>query len=101
MTWELAQDLLSAQPDPLLQSIKAALATPGPTSIQLADSNIDLGFSTIPLGSYRVQWTSNLPATAWNTLTVTNVTGTGGILHVGDPAVSNRSNRFYRVQTPP
>jgi chitinase len=101
MIWELAQDHHASQPDPLLQSIKQALATPGSTNIQLADSNIDLSFILIPLGSYQVQWTSNLHATAWNTLTLTNVTGTGGILHVTDPAATNQSNRLYRVQAPP
>jgi len=101
MIWELAQDHRAGQPDPLLQSIKQALATPGLAGIQLTDSNIDLSFMTIPLGYYRVQWTSNLPATVWNTLTLTNVTATGGLLHVSDPAIANQSNRFYRVQTPP
>jgi len=101
MIWELAQDHHAGQPDPLLQSIKQALATPGSTNIQLADSNSDLSFMTIPLGSYRIQWTSNLPATAWNTLSLTNINGTGGVLHVPDPSATNRSNRFYRVQTPP
>ena len=101
MIWELAQDHHAGQPDPLLQSVKQALATPGSTNIQLADSNIDLSFLTMPLGSYRIQWTSNLPASAWNTLTLTNITGTGGVLHVTDPAATNQSNRFYRVKTPP
>jgi chitinase len=100
MIWELAQDHHAGQPDPLLQSIKQALATPGSTVIQLNGQNVYLGFASIPLGSYRVQWTSNVSGAPWNTLAVTNVSGTGGVLHVSDPSVS-WGQRFYRVQTPP
>jgi chitinase len=60
MIWELAQDHHVGQPDPLLQSIKQALATPGSTAIQLNSQTIDLGFASIPLGLYRVQWSSNI-----------------------------------------
>jgi chitinase len=100
MIWELAQDHHAGQPDPLLQSIKQALATPGSTAIQLNGQSIDLGFASTPLGSYRVQWSSNVSGGAWNTLAVTNVSGTGGVLHVSDPS-ANQGQRFYRVQTPP
>jgi hypothetical protein len=100
MIWELAQDHHAGQPDPLLQSIKQALATPGSTAIQLNGQSVDLGFASMPLGSYRVQWSSNVSGGPWNTLAVTNVSGTGGVLHVSDPSV-NQSRRFYRVQTPP
>jgi len=54
MIWELAQDHHSGQPDPLLQSIKQALATPGRTAIQFNGSDADLSFATLPLGSYRL-----------------------------------------------
>ena len=100
MIWELAQDHHAGQPDPLLQSIKQALATPGATIIQLNGQNVDLGFGSIPLGSYRVQWTSNVSGAPWNTLAVTNVSGTGGVLHISDPS-ANQGERFYRIQTPP
>lgn len=100
MIWELAQDHHAGQPDPLLQSIKQALATPGSTAIQLNGQTVDLGFSSMPLGSYRVQWSSNISGGPWNTLAVTNVSGTGGVLHVSDPSV-NQPKRFYRIQTPP
>src|SRR5207244_13023752 len=50
MIWELAQDHHAGQPEPLLQSIKQALATPGATIIQLSGQSVDLGFGSIPLG---------------------------------------------------
>jgi chitinase len=105
MIWELAQDYFAAQPagqrNPLFQSIKDGLATPGLTVIRPGAEGIDLNFTGLPLGSYRVQWTSRLPATAWNTLALTNVTGTGGVLQVADPAAPAQAQRFYRVQSPP
>jgi chitinase len=100
MIWELAQDHHAGQPDPLLQSIKQALATPGATAVHLNGQGVDLGFASIPLGSYRVQWSSGVIGGTWNTLAVTNVSGTGGVLHISDPTV-NQGQRFYRVQTPP
>jgi chitinase len=100
MIWELAQDHQAGQPDPLLQSIKQALATPGSTAIQINGQTVDLGFASMPLGSYRVQWSSNVSGGTWNTLAVTNNSSTGGVLHVSDPSV-NQPKRFYRIQTPP
>jgi chitinase len=100
MIWELAQDHHAGQPDPLLQSIKQAFATPGETAIQFNGQNIDLSFPTVPLGSYRLQWSSNVIGAPWNTLAVTNMSGTGGVLHIPDP-VTNQARRFYRVETPP
>ena len=100
MIWELAQDHKLNQTDPLLAAIKQALATPGNTAIQRSGQSVDLSFISAPLGSYRVQWTANLPQTDWNTLMVTNVTGTGGVLRVPDPAATQAS-KFYRVKTPP
>ena len=102
MIWALGHDYQSGQPEPLLQSIKLALATPGALEIQRSNQDVKLGFSSIPLGSYRIQWTSNLAtATGWNTLTVTNVIGSGGPLQVTDPNSNDQRQRFYRVQTPP
>jgi chitinase len=101
MIWELGQDHQANQPDPLLQAIKQALATPGATAIAASGQNVDLSFPSVPLGSYRLQWSSNLAAGSWNSLVVTNVTGTGGVLHVTDPAALNQPGRFYRIQTPP
>ena len=100
MIWELAQDHKANQVDPLLKAIKQAFASPGSTSIQPVGTNIDLSFTSVPLGSYRIQWASNLPPAAWNTLAVTNMSGTGGPLHVVDTN-GLRPDRFYRVQTPP
>jgi chitinase len=102
MIWELAQDHHANQPDPLLQAVKQALATPGTVAIQLNVPDIYLSFTSAPLGFYNVQWTSNLNSAVWNTLVVTNVVGTGGVMQVTDPgAVLNQPDRFYRVRTPP
>jgi chitinase len=101
MIWELAQDHQSGQSSPLVQALKQALATPGLTSIQFSNQNINLSFPSLPLGSYRVQWTSDMTLDAWNTLVVTNVSGPGGTLQIADPNFSSQSKRFYRVKTPP
>ena len=101
MIWELAQDHHANQPDPLLQAIKQALATPGVMAVQRSGQDIDLSFSSIPLGSYRVQWVSNLTTGIWNTLIITNVSSTGGVLRVTDPGALGQPGRFYRIQTPP
>jgi chitinase len=101
MLWELAQDHHPNQADPLLQSIKQALATPGVTAIQYNGENVDLSFATVPLASYRVQWTTNLNQASWSTLVVTNISGTGGILHIAESNPPGVTPRFYRLQTPP
>ncbi|HLX95934.1 MAG TPA: glycoside hydrolase family 18 protein [Verrucomicrobiae bacterium] len=105
MIWELAQDyfvtLPAGQRQPLLQSIKQGLATPAFTDIQLGSQQVTLGFAGLPLGAYRVQWTSNLPADNWNTLVVTNTPATGSALLVTDPVTRDEPQRFYRVETPP
>jgi chitinase len=101
MIWELAQDHHAGQADPLLQAVKQALATPGDASIALSGSNVDLSFATLPLGSYRILWTSNLAIPPWNSLLTTNVAGTGGVLHISDTGVTTQSSRFYKIQTPP
>ena len=101
MIWELAHDHQSGQTDPLLQSIKDALATPGLLSIQSTGHTVDLSFGTTPLGSYNVQWSSNIPASAWSSVLVTNISGTGGVLRVPDPAGATQQQRFYRIKTPP
>ena len=102
MIWELAQDHQGTQASPLVQALKQALATPGWMNPQPDGSNMNLTFSSIALGSYRVQYKSNLSAGAWNTLLVTNVAGAGGPLQIKDTIVtSNQPSRFYRIQTPP
>ncbi len=102
MIWELAQDHTPNQPDPLLQALKAAVATPGPCYLQSNGYDMNLTFSSIALGTYRVEWSSDLTPGAWNTLLVTNVPGAGGPLQITDPgAGTNQTARFYRIQTPP
>jgi chitinase len=102
MIWELAQDHTANQADPLLSAIKTAMATPGAVTIQpVSAQNIEITFNAIPLGSYRVQWSTNLVSSSWNTLLMTNIpnTSTGGLIRVQDKLPS--SVRFYRVKTPP
>jgi len=101
MIWELAQDHQSGQPDPLLLALKQALATPGLITIQNLGDDIELSFTSLPLGSYGVEWTGDLTSNVWNTLAVTNVSGPGGVLQVVDPDAASQPQRFYRVQTPP
>jgi chitinase len=102
MIWELAQDHTPNQTDPLLQAVKAAVATPGQSYLQSNGFDMNLTFSSIALGSYRVQWSSDLTPGSWNTLLVTNVPGTGGPLQITDPGTgTNQPARFYRIQTPP
>ena len=101
--WEVSQDHKSGRPDPLLQAVKQALSTPGPLAIQPTGQNMGLSFSSAPLGSYRVQWTTNLTTNTWTSLMVTNLSSaaTGGVLQVTDPGFANRPRRVYRVRTPP
>src|SRR5262249_19776517 len=102
MIWELAQDHTANQVDPLLSAIKTAMATPGAVTIQpVSAQNIEISFNASPLGSYRVQWSTNLVGAAWNTRLMTNIpnTSTGGLVRVQDTLPS--SVRFYRVKTPP
>jgi len=102
MIWELAQDHTPNTPDPLLQAVKQALATPGQVNLQISGNDINLTFSSIALGSYRVQWSSGLTAGLWNTLLITNISGSGGPLQITDfGALTNQLERFYRIQTPP
>ncbi len=100
--WELAQDHTPNTPDPLLQAIKQAVASPGLTALQTSGNDVSLTFSGIALGSYRVQWTSNLSGGGWNTLLITNLSGSGGPLKILDSGVvTGQLERFYRIQTPP
>jgi len=101
MIWELAQDHQNGQPDPLLLAVKQALATPGQITIQSIGPDIELNFAGLPLGAYDIEWSSNLTGNFWNTLVVTNVTGSGGVLQIVDPNTGGQPQRFYRVQTPP
>ena len=99
--WELSQDHKANKPDSLLQAIKQAFATPGKLSLQTAAQGVSVTFTSAPLGSYQMQWSSNL--TAWNPMLVTNasLTWTGGVMQAFDASVSNQPRRYYRVKTPP
>ena len=99
--WDVTQDHMQGQPDPLLSAVKAALATPGTLAIQPVGANMALNFATAPLGQYAVQWTSNLTGISWNTLINTNIAGTNGTATVTDHGFSSQNELFYRVKTPP
>jgi GH18 family chitinase len=104
MIWELGQGYRSSEPvgkkDPLLQAIKNSMATPRITSVTRSNQNIAFGFTSLPLASYRVQWTTNLNSGVWNTLT-NNVPGDGSVLQITATNATGQSQRFYRVKTPP
>lgn len=105
MIWELGGGYRPGQPagqrDPLLQAVKQAIATPRITGIQRSNQDVQLTFASAPLASYRIEWTSNLSAGGWSTLT-NNVPGTTGSIQVIDPgAITKSPARFYRVKTPP
>jgi chitinase len=103
MIWELNQDYFPSQPagrqTPLVQVLKQSLATPQITNAGVSNGILTFSFSSLPLASYRVQWTSNLTSGTWANLT-NNLSGTGGLLNVSDTNLS-QSERFYRVETPP
>lgn len=102
MIWELAQDHIPNTPDPLLESIRQSLATPGTIGLQPVGNDLNLTFAGITLGDYDIQWTSNLVGGKWTTLALTNIAGIGGGIQVTDPGVlTNHAVRFYRVMTPP
>jgi chitinase len=102
MIWELAQDEPETQTNSLTRALRQALATPGLASLQMAGADVNLNFQSIALGSYRIEYNSNLAAAGWSTLLVTNVSGAGGILSVSDAtAAIDQPARFYRIQTPP
>ncbi len=105
MIWELGEGYRSSQPvgkrDPLLQAIKQAKATPRLTSITRTNQHIQLSFSSAPMGTYRLQWTTNLASTNWSTLS-TNVSISNDLMQVTDTnALPSNLRKFYRVQTPP
>jgi chitinase len=104
MIWELTQDYFAAQPTgrrtPLTTVLKQALATPEIATVQKDGTTVSLSFSSLPLGLYRVQWSSNLSVSSWNTLT-NNVAGTGTNVQIADTVPATAPARFYRIQTPP
>jgi len=102
MIWEISQDHTPDAIDPLMQANHGALATPGLVNLQPSNNDVILTFNGTALGSYAVQWISNCTAGVWNTLLITNVSNTGGVLQVTDAGVfPNQLQRFYRVKTPP
>jgi len=104
MIWELGEGYLPAElpgrQAPLLEAIRQAMETPGLALPRIDGANIELAFTSLPLASYRIEWTTNLTLGVWTTLT-SSVPGTGGSVLVLDAgAVTNSFQRFYRVVTP-
>jgi chitinase len=104
MLWELTQDYISTAPTgqrtPLVAAIKQSLTTPAIVGPKLSGTNFGFSFTTLPVGLYRILWTTNLALGTWNTLS-NNVAGTGSNIFISDPAGSAGRGRFYQVQTPP
>jgi chitinase len=104
MIWELSQEYFSTRPagsrTPLTGALKQALATPSISAIQRQGTTVNMSFTSLPLGLYSVQWTSNLSQAAWNTLT-NNVAGNGANIEISDPTPATLPARLYRIQTPP
>ena len=106
MIFDLGSGYLTSQTtnrDPLLQAVKQAVLSPHVSPPQVTNGMVNFNFTSIPLATYRVQWTSNLASTNWNTLAyLTNGgSGTAAVLNVTDAAAPNSTNRYYRVKTPP
>ncbi|HEX4120518.1 MAG TPA: glycoside hydrolase family 18 protein [Verrucomicrobiae bacterium] len=104
MIWELSQDYFSSEPagqrTPLVAALKQSLATPSISAMELNGGVISFSFSSLPLGLYSVEWTTNLAAPSWNILS-NNVAGTGTNVVINVPAGAAQTERFYRIQTPP
>ena len=108
MIWELSQDYLPTAPaglrQPLIQSVKAALATPGISSILVSNSGVQITFTTAPLGLYRLLAATNSVGASWVALTNNlpgNSNGVGASIVFDPAALKNQPRRFYRIQTPP
>jgi chitinase len=104
MIWELSQDYSSTLPagqrTPLVTTLKQSLATPDFAGIQIKMKEVELSITSLPLGLYKILWSSNLFNPIWNTLT-NNVIATGDLLQLIDPTPATNGARFYRVQSPP
>lgn len=96
MIWEIAQDHQSGQPDALLQSVKLALAKYGMGRVEPGNKDVRLSFASSSHGPNHISWTSNLTASAWNTLTATNVSGGMGLLQATDTNSDGQTSGDYR-----
>lgn len=101
MIWQLAQDHRGGRVSPLVRTINRALATPRFTGVQWGNDGVTLTFDGVALGSYRVQWTSDLTAPLWQTLWITNLNAGGAVQVTDTSAMTGPTRRFYRIQTPP
>jgi chitinase len=104
MIWELSQDYSAAQPagqrTPLTTALKQALATPNFSQVRLIGGELTLSFTTLPLGLYEVEWSTNLLKEPWIALS-NNISGTGANVTLTDAAPATAAARFYRIKTPP
>ncbi|MGO9243502.1 MAG: hypothetical protein ACLPT4_01625 [Verrucomicrobiia bacterium] len=78
---------------PLLEI--TAVPMPQVTSLVITGVNARIAFTTWSNLTYAIEYNNDLVAGSWNTLT--NITGTGGVMTVTDPAAAVQSKRFYRV----
>ena len=78
---------------PLL--VITAVPVPQITSLTTVGPDVRIGFTTGSNLTYTVEYSSNLVAGAWNTLT--NLTGTGSVTTVTDPRAATLPSRFYKV----
>ena len=72
-----------------------AVPIPQITSLTILGSDVRIGLTTVSNLSYTIEYSSNLVAGAWNTLT--NLTGTGSVTTVTDPRAATLPRRFYKV----
>jgi chitinase len=105
MVWELGEGYRPSEPAgrqaPLLEAIHQAMETPRLDVPRPTGSDVQLSFSSLPLAQYRIEWAPDPYSGMWNTLT-SAVPGTGGSVSALDAeAITNMSQRFYRVVTPP
>lgn len=105
MIWELGQGYRPGEPTghqaPLLEAIRQAMDTPRLAVSPMGDADVQLTFTSLPLASYRIDWTTNLTLGIWSTLT-SAVPGTGSNVQLLDAgALTNSSQRFYWLVTPP
>jgi hypothetical protein len=63
------------------------------------DTGFSLGFPTLTNLNYRVEYTDDLTATNWTTLT--NFTATASAFTFTDPTAETNTSRFYRVTVKP
>ena len=87
-------------------TVNTVAASPQPTpaavapvikSITKVEDNFHIEFQSIAGRSYRIEWTDDLVAGKWTTLTDEAIAGTGGVIKVIDAGAGTQKQGFYRV----